>query len=183
MQIVVEVDQTSFSNVMEKLKLRGNDEGFRNVIETSVITEFVNNIKRKVLSLGIMDKGLLYRSINHKVVSVKNDEIEIQIGDGTSYGLYHEKGTGIYAEGGGGRQTPWWYFIPGIRRGWVKELAGTKKHFGTKETTKSGNMISGTFIKTVGVHPRPFMVPTIIEQFNSYLQRIGEGIIKLLKEK
>ena len=50
--------------------------------------------------------GTLRDSITHKV-----DEAEsaVYVGTNTEYGIYVELGTGIYAEGGGGRPTPWVY--------------------------------------------------------------------------
>jgi len=57
--------------------------------------------------------------------SIEHDETEnsTQVGTNVEYGIYVEKGTGIYAEGGGGRQTPWayeddkgeWHFTRGQR--------------------------------------------------------------------
>ena len=46
--------------------------------------------------------GNLAGKINYKVG--KN---EVQIGTNVEYALYVEKGTGIYAQGGKGRKTPW----------------------------------------------------------------------------
>ena len=53
-----------------------------------------------------VDTGNLRNSITHAV-----DEAEpaAYIGTNSEYGPYVELGTGIYAEGGGGRPTPWVY--------------------------------------------------------------------------
>lgn len=51
-----------------------------------------------------VNTGNLRNSITH-VVQGKS----AIIGTNVSYGLYEELGTGIYAEGGGGRPTPWAY--------------------------------------------------------------------------
>ena len=56
-----------------------------------------------------VDTGQLQNSISH---AVEEDENTVYIGvpgGPTSYGAYVELGTGIYAEGGGGRPTPWVY--------------------------------------------------------------------------
>lgn len=52
-----------------------------------------------------VDTGNLKNSFQVKMAS-KNT---VAIGTDVEYGKYVELGTGIYAEGGGGRQTPWTY--------------------------------------------------------------------------
>lgn len=56
--------------------------------------------------LAPVDTGLLKNSITHRV---NDDEMSVIIGSGEEYAVYQELGTGIYAEGGGGRPTPWVY--------------------------------------------------------------------------
>lgn len=53
-----------------------------------------------------VDTGNLRNSITHVVDEQKPAVI---IGTDSEYGGYVELGTGIYAEGGGGRPTPWVY--------------------------------------------------------------------------
>lgn len=50
--------------------------------------------------------GNLHNSITHEVV---DDEHAVYIGTNNEYAVYVELGTGKYAEGGGGRPTPWVY--------------------------------------------------------------------------
>lgn len=50
--------------------------------------------------------GALRNSIAHKV---DPSEPAVYIGTNQEYAAYQEFGTGIYAEGGGGRPTPWVY--------------------------------------------------------------------------
>lgn len=50
--------------------------------------------------------GNLRNSISH---AVDSGEMSAYIGTNSEYGVYVEMGTGIYAEGGGGRPTPWVY--------------------------------------------------------------------------
>lgn len=52
---------------------------------------------------GLVDTGTLKNSISHAV-----DGNTVYIGTNVSYAVYHELGTGIYAETGG-RQDPWRY--------------------------------------------------------------------------
>lgn len=56
--------------------------------------------------LQIPDTGNLRNSITHVV---DEDEPAVYIGTNVEYAPYVELGTGIYAEGGGGRPTPWVY--------------------------------------------------------------------------
>ena len=53
-----------------------------------------------------VDTGELRNSISHLV---DEDQKAAYIGTNSEYGPYVELGTGIYAEGGGGRPTPWVY--------------------------------------------------------------------------
>lgn len=56
--------------------------------------------------LAPVDTGNLRNSITHQVDDGDN---AVYIGSNTSYAPYVELGTGKYAEGGGGRPTPWVY--------------------------------------------------------------------------
>lgn len=49
------------------------------------------------------------RSLGSKVVG---DEIHGAVGNTLDYAIYHHQGTGIYAENGNGRKTPWSYDDP-----------------------------------------------------------------------
>jgi len=53
-----------------------------------------------------VDTGALKNSITHKVDEAAK---AVYIGTNMEYGPYVELGTGKYAEGGGGRPTPWVY--------------------------------------------------------------------------
>lgn len=53
-----------------------------------------------------VDTGRLINSITN---AVDRDEKAVYIGSNLEYAVYNEVGTGIYAEGGGGRKTPWMY--------------------------------------------------------------------------
>lgn len=52
-----------------------------------------------------VDTGNLRNSITHTV----EDGKKAIVGTPTEYAIYQEMGTGKYAEGGGGRPTPWKY--------------------------------------------------------------------------
>lgn len=56
--------------------------------------------------LAPVDTGNLRNSITHKV---DESDLSVYIGTNNEYAAYVELGTGKYAEGGGGRPTPWVY--------------------------------------------------------------------------
>lgn len=56
--------------------------------------------------LAPYDTSRLKKSITHQI---DGDDMSVIIGTDVEYGVYQELGTGIYAEGGGGRPTPWVY--------------------------------------------------------------------------
>ena len=66
----------------------------------------VSHAKQNITAAGRIDTSKLINSVNHKV---ETGEKAVYIGTNTEYAIYNEMGTGIYASGGGGRQTPWVY--------------------------------------------------------------------------
>lgn len=62
--------------------------------------------ERYAKKLCPVDTGNLRNSITHVI---DEEEPAAYIGTNSEYGPYVELGTGIYAEGGGGRPTPWVY--------------------------------------------------------------------------
>ena len=66
----------------------------------------VSHAKQNITQAGRVDTGAMRNSLNH---TVKMSEKAVYIGTNIEYALYHEYGTGIYLEGGGGRQSPWYY--------------------------------------------------------------------------
>lgn len=66
----------------------------------------VGAVQDIITSESRIDTGAMRNSISHQVDL--NDQ-SVVIGTNIEYAIYHELGTGIYLEGGGGRQTPWSY--------------------------------------------------------------------------
>lgn len=60
--------------------------------------------KDNITAAGRVADDVMRGSITHEVVP---DENAVYIGSDVEYAIYNEVGTGIYAEGGGGRKTPW----------------------------------------------------------------------------
>ena len=66
----------------------------------------VTNVKNVITAASRVDTGAMRNRINHQV---QESESAVYVGTNNEYAIYHEYGTGIYAEGGKGRQTPWSY--------------------------------------------------------------------------
>ena len=70
----------------------------------AVGNQAVSHAKQNITAASRVDTGAMRNSMNHLVQG--ND---CYVGTNQEYAIYHEFGTGIYCEGGGGRQTPWTY--------------------------------------------------------------------------
>lgn len=71
-----------------------------------------------------VDTGRLRNSVTHET---REGEKAVYIGTNVEYAPYIEFGTGIYAESGGGRQTPWFYVDEKGRGHWTRGIKPT--HF------------------------------------------------------
>lgn len=66
----------------------------------------VSNVKQIITAESRVDTGAMRNSITHEA---DNGDGKVYIGTNNEYAIYHEYGTGIYADGGKGRKTPWFY--------------------------------------------------------------------------
>lgn len=98
MALEFEIRADNTKEILEQLK--ANTEAALEACGIQAVGHAVDNIT----TAGRVDTGALRNSINHKVV-----EDTCYIGTNQEYAMYNEIGTGIYTEGGGGRQTPWAY--------------------------------------------------------------------------
>lgn len=71
-----------------------------------------------------VDTSRLKNSISH---AVDTSEETVYIGTNVEYAIYQELGTGKFAEGGGGRNTPWSY--QDSHGNWHRTSGITGKHF------------------------------------------------------
>ena len=94
--------------------------------------------------LAPVDTGNLRNSITHKI-----DPLEqvVYVGSNVEYAVYQEMGTGKYAEGGGGRPTPWVY-----------------------------QDANGKYHRTEGNKPQPFIKPAVADHINEYRAIIKEEL-------
>ena len=92
------------------------------------------------------DTGALRRSITSKI-EVTGSEIDGIVFTPLEYAPYIEYGTGLYAENGNGRQTPWVYRDD-----------------------------KGDYHYTHGQHPHPFLRPALNENKDEIIQIIKEAL-------
>ena len=84
-----------------------------------------SHAKQNVTKAGrIGATGALRNEISHMVDAA---EKSVYIGTNTEYAIFNEIGTGIYLEGGGGRQTPWSY--QDAKGQWHRTRGMTPIHF------------------------------------------------------
>lgn len=65
------------------------------------------------------------------------------------YAIYVEYGTGIYAVGGGGRKTPWWYYNEKYGK-FIKTRGYRPQSFFRKTIDLTKDKLNGIFIKYMG---------------------------------
>ena len=84
------------------------------------------------------------KSLGSKVIG---DEVHGSVGNTLEHAIYHHQGTGVYAENGNGRKTPWSYTDP--------------------ETGKE--------IWTKGSKPNPYLKDTIEQEQSNIAKWLGGG--------
>lgn len=100
--------------------------------------------KKNITQQGAVDTGNLRNSITH---ATENNGHTVVIGSAVTYAPYVELGTGKFAEGGGGRPTPWVY-----------------------QDSK------GNWHRTSGMKPRPYLRPAIEEHKREYKEVIEQEL-------
>lgn len=126
-------------NVVKEMKIREKQA-------LGKIGAFVQAEARKNLTDNhSIDTGTLRASISFEVDD--NNGEWVMIGTNKEYAIYVEKGTGIHAEDGNGRQTPWVY--------------------------RDGN---GNFYVTRGMKAKPYLVPAVEKNKAKILKIIREHL-------
>ena len=116
----------------------------------NLIGELVEGKAKLLAPVGL--SGELRNKIDHKIF-VDGDDKGVAIGTDLDYGIYVEKGTGIYAVEGNGRKDPWWYFDP----------------------------LDGEFHYTHGQHPQPFLEPAATENIDKIKDIVTKVLSELDK--
>ena len=126
----------------------------------AVLAQIEGGIERALERMGMQGEGYaidlvpvdtsaLKTSIKHKVDTA---ESSVYIGSNENYAPYVELGTGIYAEGGGGRPTPWAY----------QDEKGEWHH-------------------TRGQEPQPYLRPAIEDHKQTYRNILEDELASSLK--
>ena len=126
----------------------------------AVLAQIEGGIERALERMGMQGEGYaidlvpvdtsaLKTSIKHKVDTA---ESSVYIGSNEKYAPYVELGTGIYAEGGGGRPTPWAY----------QDEKGEWHH-------------------TRGQEPQPYLRPAIEDHKQTYRNILEDELASSLK--
>ena len=79
----------------------------------------VSHAKSTITKESRVDTGALRNSIEHTV-----QDKTLYVGTNVSYAIYNEMGTGIYAEGGNGRKSPWGYEDAQGNFHWTRGMKG-----------------------------------------------------------
>ena len=123
-------------------------EDFDDVREmTSAMQDACNLVEGAAKDKAPKDTGALRRSITSKV-EVTGNSIEGIVFTPLEYAPYQEFGTGLFAENGNGRQTPWVYMDD-----------------------------KGNYHYTRGQHPQPYMRPALEENKDKIINII-KGALK-----
>ena len=141
---------------MSKSSITGIDEAIESLDKAVGVEKLVANMTRACLIVERAAKenapkgnGDLRRSITHTVVT-EGEEVKGKVYTPLEYAPYVEYGTGLFAEGGNGRQdVPWCY---------------------RDEKT-------GEFVYTSGQHPIPYLRPALEDNRLKVIEELQKGLL------
>lgn len=119
-------------------------------VEKKGATVLIDGMKQRAPK----DSGDMAEGIQQHIVEASLNKVEDEVGPEAPYAVYQEYGTGIYAENGNGRQTPWVY-----RRK------------------------DGGFITTVGNRPHPFVRPAAREDKDKVIDAMDKEFSRKILKK
>ena len=102
--------------------------------------------KSEAILLAPVDSGKLRQSIDYQL-----EEDRVLVGSYSSYSIYVEKGTGVYAEDNNGRKTPWVYY-------------DNKRN---------------QYVYTKGSKPQPFIMPAVTKNKKEIVKVFEKELMKL----
>ena len=103
-------------------------------------------------------------------VEIIGDEVHGAVGNSLEHAIYHHQGTGIYAEEGNGRKTPWVYVEGGSSTG------GQKKEYTWEEAKRAAAFLRSKGLKahaTRGSKPNPYLKDTIEQEQSTISKLLG----------
>ena len=139
----IEFDVTNLDVILDKLDNVVDDDTIRSAVGKACAV-----VERSAKEKAPKDTGALRRSITSEVTE-EDGAIIGTIFTPLEYAPYVEYGTGLFAESGKGRQTPWSY----------------QDDEGNWHTTR-------------GQKPQPFMRPALDENREKIVRLIKEGVLK-----
>jgi len=158
--ITLDVDFTPVVKYFERLSDIANTPEMREAMEACA--EMVVEEAKKNLQSMVYDEphtwyvrkrtSGLYGHTKSGKVEIGADSMEVTVGTDLPYATFVHFGTGLYAENGRGRKTPWVY---------------------------KGE--DGKFHRTVGVYPKPYLTKALQESADEMNNRLNEAIIQLAK--
>lgn len=98
MAVKFEITEDNSDKILEELKDRTQ------AALEAIGNQAVSHAKKNITQAGRVDTGAMRNSMTHQV-----EGDTCYVGTNNEYAIYHEFGTGVYAEGGKGRQTGWFY--------------------------------------------------------------------------
>lgn len=132
MRVSLEFD--GIEELSGQLKQNARLDDVRDVVKMSGA-----ELQKKAMRKAPVDTGNLKRQIT---LSIEDDGMAAVVEPETEYAFYLEFGTGLYAEKGMGRKTPWVYY----------------------------NDKLGHYVRTHGMASQPFMRPAFYEQRNVFIK-------------
>ena len=114
--------------------------------------------------------GALRNSMTHEV---RMDEQCVIVGTNVKYAIYNEYGTGVYADGGGGKQG-YWVYVPGSSGG-----TGTPKVYTEAEARRIVAIMKSKGLDahmTKGMKALHFLKNAIEDHRDEYKSIISDGI-------
>lgn len=124
----ISVDFNGMDNLKGVLKEKAELDDVKNAVRLNG-----SEMQRKAKRKAPKDTRHLARNIN---LEIEDDGLTAKVEPAVFYAGYLEYGTGIYAENGSGRKTPWVYYSDQ----------------------------AGHFVTTVGMEPQPFLRPSFHAQ-------------------
>lgn len=161
------------------VKFEGLDElikSIENLADTKNVEQAINKacllVERAARENASKDKGDgdLARSITSEVNGLTGE-----IYTPLEYAPYREYGTGLFAEGGKGRQDVPWVYVEGSGSGAAKST----KSYTLAEAKKAVRFLREQGLEayyTYGQNPNPFMRPALNDNREKILGLIKEGI-------
>lgn len=158
MGIEMSMNASAVGKAFDKLKTLLSGQVICDTFEKAAEEYFVKRIQDKATKLKIVETGAMRASVKQKLISLNvYDGFTLKIYTNIPYALYHEKGTGRFAEGGKSKrsasQMPWVY------------LDERKEKYFT----------------TYGVKPRPFFYSTVFEQQRNFVKHLSAKLNEKLK--